>query len=63
MNKQSPEHQKADGTVDEVKGRVKQTGGAITGDDKMQAEGKMDELKGKAKKKVAEVRDAVRDKV
>lgn len=63
MSKQSPEEQKADGMIDEVKGRAKQVGGAITGDDKTQADGKLDELKGKAKQKVAEVRDAIREKI
>ena len=38
-----------DGAVDQAKGKVKQTVGDLTGNDKLKAEGQVDETVGKAK--------------
>ena len=38
-----------DGSVDQAKGKVKQTVGDLVGNDKLKAEGKVDETVGKAK--------------
>jgi uncharacterized protein YjbJ (UPF0337 family) len=46
------------GTMDKVKGSVKETVGNVTGDTKMQAEGKTDKLKGDAKNAVHDAKDA-----
>lgn len=39
----------AEGTVDNLKGKVKDAAGGLTGDSSLQAEGKWDQVKGKAK--------------
>jgi uncharacterized protein YjbJ (UPF0337 family) len=49
------------GAADTVKGAVKDTVGAATGDTKMQAEGKLDKAKGEAHNVAGDVKDAVRD--
>jgi uncharacterized protein YjbJ (UPF0337 family) len=39
----------AEGKADNLKGKVKDAAGGLTGDSSLQAEGKADQLKGKAK--------------
>ena len=53
-----PSHARAD-----IKGKVKDAAGGLTGDTSLQAEGKWDQLKGKAQKKIGEVQrdSALRD--
>ena len=52
------------GNMDEVKGRVKEAAGAVTGNDKLRAEGKADQAVGKVeqagKKAVDKAKDAVK---
>ena len=43
-----------EGMVDQVKGRVRNTVGGITGDTSEQLKGKAEELKGKAQRKIGE---------
>lgn len=45
----------SEGTIDRLKGRVKDAFGSLTGNRSMEAEGKMDQLKGKLKQDVGEV--------
>ncbi len=40
---------RGEGTVDHLKGRVKDAAGSLTGDREMEAEGKFDQLKGNVK--------------
>jgi uncharacterized protein YjbJ (UPF0337 family) len=47
------------GKSDEVKGRVKEAAGALTGDKKLKREGKADQATGKLKQKVEKVIDKV----
>jgi uncharacterized protein YjbJ (UPF0337 family) len=47
----TPNEDRAEGTVDKVKGRLKDAGGAVTGDRSLQAEGRGDQLKGTVKEK------------
>ena len=47
----------ASGKSDEVKGRVKEAAGALTGDKKLKREGKADQVVGKIKQKVEKVID------
>jgi uncharacterized protein YjbJ (UPF0337 family) len=47
----------ASGKSDEVKGRVKEAAGVLTGDKKMQREGKADQVAGKVKKAVKKAKD------
>jgi uncharacterized protein YjbJ (UPF0337 family) len=52
------------GKTDEVKGRIKEAAGALTGNDKLRAEGKTDQAIGKVKqvaeKAVDDVKQAVK---
>jgi uncharacterized protein YjbJ (UPF0337 family) len=45
------------GKTDKIKGRVKETAGAITGNDKLRREGKIDQAAGKTKEAVDKVVD------
>lgn len=62
-DKKSPTRQRAEGKMDEAKGKTKQAWGDVTDNPDTHAEGQMDELKGKAKQKVGEVRDKVRKNI
>lgn len=45
----------AEGAIDNMKGKVKDGIGGLTGDSSLQAEGKMDQAKGKAKDALGDV--------
>ena len=53
----------ASGKMDELKGRVKEAAGALTGDAKLKREGRVEQAAGKvqqkAEKVIAKVKDAV----
>ena len=51
----------SDGTTDDLKGRVKQAGGDLTGDESLKNEGKVDQASGKAKDAVGGVADKAKD--
>ena len=51
----------ASGKSDEVKGRVKDSAGALAGDKKLKREGKADQRAGKIKQKVGKAIDKVKD--
>ena len=53
----------ASGKSDEVKGRVKEAAGALTGDKKLKREGKADQAVGKIKQKVEKVIDKAKDAI
>lgn len=53
----------ASGKTDEMKGRVKEAAGALTGDAKLKREGKVDQVVGKIKQKVEKVVDKVKDAI
>jgi uncharacterized protein YjbJ (UPF0337 family) len=48
---------------DQIKGKVKQAAGDLTGDNDLKREGKVDEASGTIKDKVADVADAVKDRL
>ena len=52
-----------DGTTDDLKGRLKEAGGDLTGDDSLKNEGKVDQATGTVKDKVGDASDAVKDVV
>ncbi len=52
-----------DGDKDELKGRVKEAGGALTGDDSLKNEGKVDRATGSVKDAVGGAADKVKDVV
>jgi uncharacterized protein YjbJ (UPF0337 family) len=49
------------GSFDQAKGKVKETAGDVTGDDKLKGEGIGDQLKGKVENAVGGVKDKIRD--
>jgi len=51
------------GKSDELKGRVKEAAGALTGDKKLKREGKTDQAVGKVKQNVENVIDKVKDAI
>jgi len=50
-----------DGTADDAKGRIKEAGGALTGDDDLKREGKVDQASGTVKDKVGDAADKAKD--
>ena len=50
-----------DGAADDAKGRLKEAGGALTGDDDLKNEGKVDQGVGTVKDKVGDVGDKLKD--
>jgi uncharacterized protein YjbJ (UPF0337 family) len=53
----------SDGNKDEAKGRLKEAGGALTGDDSLKNEGKVDRATGSVKDAVGDAADKVKDVV
>ena len=53
----------SDGKSDDAKGRVKEAGGDLTGDDEMKNEGKVDQATGSVKDKVDSASDKAKDAV
>jgi uncharacterized protein YjbJ (UPF0337 family) len=53
----------ASGKTDELKGRVKEAAGALTGDAKLKREGKTDQAVGRIKQKAEKVIDKVKDAI
>jgi uncharacterized protein YjbJ (UPF0337 family) len=49
------------GTMDKIKGSVKDTVGKATGDTKLQGEGKADKAEGAVRKGVGDVKDAFKE--
>ncbi len=49
-----------DGTSDDLKGRAKEAGGALTGDQDLKNEGKVDQATGTVKDKVGDAGDALK---
>jgi uncharacterized protein YjbJ (UPF0337 family) len=50
----------AGGKTDELKGRVKEAAGALTGDTRLKQEGQLDQAVGKVKQQVEKVIDKVK---
>jgi uncharacterized protein YjbJ (UPF0337 family) len=51
---------KNEGAMDRAKGRVKEAGGALTGDKDKKSEGRADQRKGKAKEKKGNLKDLLK---
>lgn len=49
------------GKTDELKGRVKEAAGSLTGDESLKREGQIDQTVGKVKQKTDKVIDKVKD--
>ena len=52
---------RAKGFGKELEGKLRNAGGALTGDESQQLKGKAQELKGKAQQKLGEAQDALAD--
>lgn len=52
-----------DGSADDLKGRLKEAGGDLTGDQELKNEGKVDRATGAVKDKVGDAGDAVKDAI
>lgn len=50
-----------DGSTDKAKGRIKEAGGELTGDESMKKEGKVDKATGTVKEKAGEAADKLKD--
>ena len=51
------------GKTDQLKGRVKEAAGALTGDEKLKREGQVDQTVGKVKQKTDEIIDKIKEAV
>ena len=54
---------RGEGTIDEVKGNVKNTVGRATGDERTEGEGKLDEVTGNIKQGAADLKDKADDTI
>ena len=52
-----------DGAKDDAKGRIKEAGGSLTGDDSLKREGKVDKASGKVKDAVGGASDKAKDAI
>jgi len=52
-----------EGSLEQAKGKVKETAGKMTGDSKLQSEGKADQVKGKVQNAVGGFKDTVKDAI
>jgi uncharacterized protein YjbJ (UPF0337 family) len=59
--RQKGDENRVEGAVDDLKGRVKDAAGGLTGDSKLQAEGKVDKVKGKVKDTIGKIQQDVAD--
>ena len=57
MSEKSSTQDKGEGALDKAKGKAKEAGGAVSGDEKTKAEGHSDQTKGTAKDKKGKVKD------
>ncbi|MEA2481106.1 MAG: hypothetical protein QOJ07_3028 [Thermoleophilaceae bacterium] len=55
------ENDMGDGAADKGKGRLKEAGGALTGDKSLKNEGKVDQASGNVKDKIGDASDKVKD--
>jgi uncharacterized protein YjbJ (UPF0337 family) len=53
----------ASGKTEELKGRVKEAAGALTGDQKLKREGRVEQAVGKVQQKAEKVIDKIKDAV
>ncbi len=60
MPGKSSRDDKNEGAMDRAKGRVKEAGGALTGDKGKKSEGRADQRKGKAKEKKGNLKDLLK---
>jgi uncharacterized protein YjbJ (UPF0337 family) len=57
------DHDRAEGSVKQLKGKIKQGAGTLLGDEKLKNEGRADQAEGKLQNAWGSAKDAVRDAV
>jgi uncharacterized protein YjbJ (UPF0337 family) len=57
VGRKSSSQDKGEGALDKAKGKAKEAGGAITGDEAKKSEGRSDQTKGTLKDKKGKVKD------
>jgi uncharacterized protein YjbJ (UPF0337 family) len=57
LGDKSGREDKDEGAKDRAKGRIKEAGGALTGDEKLQREGRSDQRRGRTKEKKGDLKD------
>jgi len=55
------DHDRIEGAAKNIGGKIKETAGKVTGDEKLQADGKADQVSGKVQNAVGGAKDSVRD--
>jgi uncharacterized protein YjbJ (UPF0337 family) len=58
--RESAQRDKMEGTRQDLKGRVKESAGALTGDSRLKAEGQGDQLAGTARRKKGNLKDRIK---
>ena len=58
--RESAERDKMEGTRQDLKGRVKESAGALTGDQRLKAQGQGDQLAGTARRKKGNLKDRIK---
>ncbi|RZJ05842.1 MAG: CsbD family protein [Brevundimonas sp.] len=56
-----PDNDRVEGAAKNLGGKIKETAGNITGDEKLKAEGKADQVAGKVQNAVGGIKDSLRD--
>lgn len=56
------DHDRIEGSAKTIGGKIKETAGKVTGDEKMKAEGRAEQLSGKVQNSVGGLKDTLRDK-
>ena len=59
----TPQNDRAEGTIDRIKGKAQKIYGEIADDDRAKARGELDKLKGSAKQAKADVKDKLHEKI
>ena len=57
-----PDHDRIEGAAKNIGGKIKETAGKVTGDEKLKAEGRADQVEGKVQNTVGGIKDTLRDK-
>ena len=53
---------RVEGSVEQAKGKMKEVGGKVTGDSKLEGEGKADQVSGKIQNTIGGIKDTLRGK-
>jgi uncharacterized protein YjbJ (UPF0337 family) len=61
VNTETAEKDQAAGGLQQAKGRLKESAGALTGNEHLKAEGEADQLAGKARNKKGEVKEGIKN--